>query len=53
MKKCVLIILHKIYILISLRINLWGDTDLELGGNITLAGFKDVDHAELVVSKKK
>jgi|FLOH01.1.fsa_nt_gi hypothetical protein len=29
-----------------------GDTDLELGGNITLAGFKDVDHAELVVVKK-
>ena len=29
-----------------------GDTTIELGGNITLAGFKDLDHAELIVVKK-
>ncbi len=27
-------------------------TEMELGGNITLAGFKDIDKAELVVVKK-
>lgn len=25
---------------------------IELGGNITLSGFKDLDHAELIVVKK-
>ncbi|NQU98470.1 hypothetical protein HQ533_03305 [Candidatus Woesearchaeota archaeon] len=29
-----------------------GDEEIELGGNITLAGFKDLDHAELIVVKK-
>lgn len=30
-----------------------GDAEkIELGGNITLAGFKDLDHAELIVVKK-
>jgi len=30
-----------------------GDAEMiELGGNITLAGFKDLDHAELIVVKK-
>ena len=31
---------------------LGGAEMIELGGNITLAGFKELDHAELIVVKK-